>query len=36
MVLLAPFTLRLTPLYGQQTNGMPYLCEIGLQGGFGY
>ena len=36
IVLLAPFTLRLSPLYGQQTNGMPYLCEIGLQGGFGY
>ena len=35
-MLLAPFTLRLSPLYGQQTNGMPYLCEIGLQGGFGY
>ena len=33
MVLLSPFTFHLSPLSAQE---VPYLCEIGLQGGCGY
>ena len=33
LVILSSFTLHLSPLHAQE---VPYLCEIGLQGGCGY